>query len=102
MKVRVIGHPEAVQGFALVGVQGEIASNPEAVHAALDRALEIPDVGIILITNDAAAMAKNRIDQLKFHSEIPLVVEIPGPNPDEGNQVSLNEMIERAIGIKIK
>ncbi len=101
MKVYVIGHPEAVQGFALVGIQGEIASTAEQANAALDRALAVADVGIILVTDDAAAMIESRIEQLKFHSEIPLVIEIPGPNSDASQQNSLNEVIERAIGIKI-
>ena len=101
MKIRVIGHPEAVQGMALVGVQGETASTEEEVNAALDRALAVPDVGIILVTDDAATLVESRIDQLKFHSEIPLVVEIPGPNSELEQRDSLNEVIKRAIGIKI-
>ena len=101
MKTRIIGHPEAVQGMALVGVQGETASTKEEVNAALDHALAVPDVGIILVTDDAATLVESRIDQLKFHSEIPLVIEIPGPNSKPEQQDSLNEVIKRAIGIKI-
>ena len=101
MKIRVIGHPEAVQGFALVGIQGETASTAEEANAAMDRALAIEDVGIVLVTDDVADLIQARIDQLKYHSEIPLVVEIPGPNSKPKEQDSLNEMIERAIGIKI-
>ena len=101
MKIRVIGHPEAVQGLALVGVQGETASTEEEVNAALDRALAVPDVGIILVTDDAAILVESRIDQLKFHSEIPLVIEIPGPNSEPEQRDSLNAVIKRAIGIKI-
>ena len=62
MNVRIIGHPEAVQGFALVGIQGEIALNAEEANAALDNALAIKDVGIILVTDDAAAMIESRIE----------------------------------------
>lgn len=100
MKVRVIGHPEAVQGFALVGVIGESAANAAEANTALDNALKIEDVGIILVTNDVAAMIQERINDLKYHSEIPLVVEIPGPNSSENQQDSLNKVIEHAIGIK--
>lgn len=100
MKIHVIGHPEAVQGFALVGIQGEIAVTADEVNAALDQALNIEDLGIVLVTEDAAALVKTRINQLKYQSEIPLVVEIPSPNPSLEKQDSLNEIIERAIGIK--
>lgn len=100
MKVHVIGHSEAVQGFALVGIQGEVAATAEEVNAALDRVLAMEDIGIVLVTEDAAGLIQPRIDQLKFQSETPLVVEIPGPNPVTEKQGSLNEIIERAIGIK--
>lgn len=100
MKIHVIGHPEAVQGFALVGIQGEIAVTANEVNAALDQALQIEDLGIVLVTEDAVALVKTRINQLKYQSEIPLVVEIPSPNPSLEKQDSLNAVIERAIGIK--
>ncbi|MEE4195008.1 MAG: V-type ATP synthase subunit F [Anaerolineae bacterium] len=100
MKIHVVGHSEAVQGFALVGIQGQIAQTAEEVNAALDHALEIEDLGIIFVTEDAAALVKTRINQLKYESEIPLVVEIPSPDPSVEKRDSLNEIIERAIGIK--
>jgi V/A-type H+-transporting ATPase subunit F len=100
MKIRVIGHPEAVQGFALVGIQGEVAATAEEANAAMDRVLAMDDIGIVLVTEDAAGLIQSRINDLKFQSEIPLVVEIPGPNPVSEKQDSLNEIIERAIGIK--
>lgn len=101
MKVHVIGHPEAVQGFALVGILGQPATNAEEANAALDIALQIADVGIILVTDGVAAMIQERINDLKYQSEIPLVVEIPGPKSKGNQQESLNKMIEHAIGIKI-
>lgn len=100
MKIHVIGHPEAVQGFALVGILGEPATNAEEANSALDHAMEINEVGIILVTDDVAAMIEERINELKYQSEIPLVVEIPGPNSTANQQESLNKMIEHAIGIK--
>lgn len=100
MKIRVVGHPEAVQGFALVGILGEAATTAEEANAALERALALPDVGIVLVSEGVAAMIQERINQLKYQSEIPLVVEIPGPKPILEKQDSLNELIQRAIGIK--
>ncbi|HET59605.1 MAG TPA: Vacuolar H+transporting two-sector ATPase F subunit [Chloroflexi bacterium] len=100
MKIRVIGNSEAVQGFALVGIQGEITATADEANAAIDHALAMENIGIVLITEDAAVLIQARIDQLKFQSEIPLVVVIPAPNPVSSKQESLNEIIERAIGIK--
>jgi V/A-type H+-transporting ATPase subunit F len=101
MKVLVIGHPDAVLGFSLVGIRGKVASSALQVNQALDEALATSGVGIVLVTNDAARLAKARVNQLKLRSNTPLVVEIPGPEGVQPGELSLNEVVFRAIGIKI-
>ena len=101
MKLLVIGHPEAVLGFSLAGVQGQAASTAEQVNQALDNALIRPDVGIILVTQDVAKLIETRMDQLQLRSTIPLVVEIPGPKGVSPDQPSLSDVVLRAIGVKI-
>jgi V/A-type H+-transporting ATPase subunit F len=101
MKILVIGHPEAVLGFSLVGVHGQVATSAEEVNQALDSALSSPDTGIVLVTEDVARLIEPRMAQLKLHSTVPLVVEIPGPGGIQPDQVSLSEVVQRVIGIKI-
>lgn len=101
MKLMVIGHPEAVLGFSLAGVPGKVATNAAEANQALDVALATHDLGIILVTEDVSAMISARMDDLKMHSTVPLVVEIPGPAGPPPGKPSLNEMVKRAIGIKI-
>jgi V/A-type H+/Na+-transporting ATPase subunit F len=101
MKVFVIGNQEAVLGFSLVGVHGQaVASAPDA-NQALDQALSTADAGIVLVTADVAELIQARMDELKLRSTVPLVVEIPGPMGVGPNQPSLNEIVLRAIGIKL-
>ena len=101
MKIQVIGHPEAVLGFSLAGVQGVAATSTEEVNNALDSALESSDIGIILVTQDVARLIQTRMDQLQLRSTIPLVVEIPGPEGMGPDQPSLSDVVLRAIGVKI-
>jgi vacuolar-type H+-ATPase subunit F/Vma7 len=101
MKVMVIGHPEAVLGFSLAGVSGIVATSSAEVNQALDVALSTADVGIILVTEDVSTQVGTRMDQLKMHSTVPLVVEIPAPGGPPPGKASLSEMVKRAIGIKI-
>jgi V/A-type H+-transporting ATPase subunit F len=101
MNVMVIGHPEAVLGFALVGVRGLTAQTADEASRALDDALDNPKVGIILVTQDVAALLPSRMDQLKLRSTVPLVVEVPGPQGMPADYPPLSELIRRAIGIKI-
>ena len=101
MKVIVIGHPKAVQGFALVGVHGQVAASIDEINNALDEALASKDVGIILVTEDVSSIIKERMDQLMLRSTVPLVVEIPGPEGIDPDRPSLRDVIQRAIGVKI-
>ncbi len=101
MKVLVIGHPEAVLGFSLAGVQGVAVSTAEETNKALDEALVTPDVGIVLVTQDVSDLVQGRMDDLRQHSTVPLVVEIPGPEGVGEGQPSLSDVLLRAIGVKI-
>ena len=101
MKVLVIGHPEAVLGFSLAGVHGQAVTTAEEADRALDEALASKEIGIILVTQDIAGMLQARVEHLKLHSTIPLVVEIPSPAGVSADQPSLSEIVLRAIGIKL-
>lgn len=101
MKVLVIGHPNAVLGFSLAGVHGQAVSTPDEVNQALDTALAAKDIGIILITQDVARLIQARVEDLKLHSTISLVVEIPSPEGVSPDEPSLSEIVLRAIGIKL-
>jgi V/A-type H+-transporting ATPase subunit F len=101
MRILVIGHPEAVLGFSLVGVHGQAATSAEDVNQALDRALALPDVGIILVTENVARLIEERMAQLKLRSTVPLVVELPGPQVEQPDRPSLSDVVQRVIGIKL-
>lgn len=101
MKVWVIGHSEAVLGFALAGLAGRVAQTEAEANAALDEALRMPDTGIVLVTKDIARLIQARMEQLKLHSTLPLIVEIPSPEGAPAGEPSLGELVLRAIGIKL-
>lgn len=101
MKIMLIGHPQAVLGFSLVGVQGLPAATVAQANQALETAFSTPEVGIILVTEDAASLLGPKMDQLRLRSTIPLVVEIPGPGAAQSKRPTLNEVVFRAIGVKI-
>jgi V/A-type H+/Na+-transporting ATPase subunit F len=101
MKILVIGHPDAVLGFSMAGVGGKVATNADAVNQALDEAQANKDVGIVLVTQDVAALIPARMENLKLRSTIPLVMEIPASGGTPEGQASLGDIVLRAIGIKL-
>jgi vacuolar-type H+-ATPase subunit F/Vma7 len=48
-----------------------------------------------------ARMIQPRMDDLKLHSTVPLIVEIPSPEGVSPDEPSLSEIVLRAIGIKL-
>ena len=101
MKILVIGHPDAVLGFSLAGVGGIAASTVDEVNKALDEAQANKDIGIVLVTQEVAAMIPARMEHLSLRSTIPLVVEIPSRGGVPEGQASLGDIVLRAIGIKL-
>ena len=97
----VVGHRDAVLGFSLAGVPGLIATTAQEVDQALDDVLAIPDVGIVLVTDDVGSLIEGRMDQLRLRGTVPLFIEIPGPVGVRPDRPSLSEIIRRAIGIRI-
>ena len=101
MKILVIGHPDAVRGFALVGVSGQSVTTADAVNQALDTALDDSDTGIILITDDVAELARRRVDALKTQRTTPLIVEIPGPAGPQPDRPALSDIIRQTTGVRL-
>jgi V/A-type H+-transporting ATPase subunit F len=101
MKLLVIGPPDAVLGFSLVGVHGQPATSAVEVSQALETALSNPDVGIILVTEDLAKLIEPRMNQIMLHTTMPLVVVIPPPEGSVPGWPSLSEMVRHAVGMKI-
>ena len=96
----VIGNQSAVWGFALAGVHGIVATTAHELNDALDEALN-GDYDVVLVTEDAAQLARDRIDHLIARSATPLFVEIPGPEGPRPDRPSLSELIRQTIGVKI-
>lgn len=101
MKVIVIGSQEAVWGFSLAGVDGKTVRTGEELLETLDALLQDKTVGIVLVTEDVANLARRAIDQRIAHSTAPLIVEIPGPGGPDPQRPPLGEIIRQTIGVKI-
>ncbi len=101
MRLLVIGSQDAVWGFSLAGVRGQIVTTAEELNQALDAALENEELGIVLITEGVADLARQRVEEAMIRSTTPLVVEIPGPEGPSPDRPSLSEVIRRTIGVRI-
>jgi V/A-type H+-transporting ATPase subunit F len=100
MNIFVIGDENAILGFSLVGIEGQVVRSLDEAKKALNDALANKDLKILLITEDWAAKMQDRVDELKMKSRQPLVLDIPGPGTQHQGE-TLRELVEKVIGIPI-
>jgi len=96
----IIGDENAVLGFALLGVAGEIVHTPDEASQALKNAVARGEHGIVMVTADWAAVLCEEIDRLKSSMAGPLILEIPASSAQIG-QPSLRAALQRALGIRL-
>ena len=88
-------------GMLLAGIQGVVVHEPEEVEKALDEALKMKDVAVILITETLLRLCPERIYDLKLNRKCPLIVEIPDRHGNGRTKDSITRYVRDAIGVKI-
>ena len=100
MQYHVIGDEDTVLGFALAGVEGTEVSTAGEAEAAFDKVLSA-DAGIVIITEDVADMIRSRVDAYLVGEDLPLLLEIPGPEGRKADRPSVRDMVNQAIGMNL-
>ena len=78
-----------------------VVHEPEEVEKALDEALKMKDVAVILITETLLQLCPERIYDLKLNRKCPLIVEIPDRHGNGRTKDSITRYVRDAIGVKI-
>ena len=87
-------------GFKLAGVETrEVSVRSEALEA-LKVAVASENVGIILVTQLAASLIEDELDELMYSRKLPLILEIPSRGKDMKRK-SVGEVLKKAIGVSI-
>ncbi len=101
MNYFLIGDEDTVLGFELAGVSGLAVESAADAEKAFSTALEDRNNGIIIITEDAADLIREKVDKYLFSAAFPLIVEIPGSRGVKKDRKDLRTLVNEAIGIKI-
>lgn len=96
----VIADEDTLLGFRCAGLSGRAVSTSQEAVEALREACE-KNAGIVIITEEVAAMMEPEVNALRFSEELPMVVEIPGAQGPLPGRRSLSEVIREAIGVKV-
>lgn len=87
-------------GMRLAGIEGVQVHNREDALAAIDKASQTPDIGILLITENLASLCADKLAPMKLSQNTPLVVEIPDRHGTRTKD-SITRHIREAIGVKL-
>jgi V/A-type H+-transporting ATPase subunit F len=88
-------------GLRLAGIQGVVVHEREEVKNALNKAMAMEDVAVILITETLLALCPDMIYDLKLNQKRPLIVEIPDRHGNGRTKDSITRYVREAIGVKI-
>ncbi|MCK9435935.1 MAG: V-type ATP synthase subunit F [Synergistaceae bacterium] len=92
---------DSLVGMRLAGIQGCLVHTADETFAAIDRALKMPNLAILAITERAAEMAPDVVQQLRERGELPLLVEIPDRFGTKRGPDFLTRYVQEAIGVKM-
>ena len=88
-------------GLRLSGIEGTIVHTPEEAETALKEAMELKDVGIVLMTDKAVELCRDRVYDYKLSRAQPLIVEIPDRHATSGISETISRYLQEAVGIKL-
>jgi V/A-type H+-transporting ATPase subunit F len=96
----VIADEDTVLGFRCAGVAGNAVNSRTEALAALKSARD-SKAGVVILTQEVAAMMQEEVDALRFGGGLPIVVEIPGTRGRLAGRKSLSDVIRQAIGVRV-
>ncbi|WP_295207456.1 V-type ATP synthase subunit F [Ruminococcus sp.] len=88
-------------GMRLSGIEGVVVHTAEEVTAALDKAMDMPDVGVVLMTELAVKQCREKVYEYKLSRKTPLIVEIPDRHATSKISDTISQYLAQAVGIKL-
>jgi V/A-type H+-transporting ATPase subunit F len=92
---------DTLVGMRLAGIPGILVHEAAEVRKALNDAVEMQDVAVILITERLLALCPELVYDLKLNRKRPLIVEIPDRHGNGRTKDSITRYVREAIGVKI-
>ena len=101
MRYHVIADGDTVLGFKYAGIDGDVVESPQQARRIFQEVVKDQDVGVIIMTDQAAETIGEEVTRTLYESRRPVIVSIPGPEGPSATRRSLAELIREAVGVKI-
>ncbi len=93
---------DTLAGLRMVGVDGVVVHEREAVEKALQGAVADAEVGLVLVTSKLFKLYGSLIFEYKMRQRRPLIVEMPDRHSTGNVADSIKQYIAEVVGIKIE
>ena len=92
---------DTLMGMRLAGIDGIVVHKEHHVRAELQKAMEMPDVAVVLMTETLVSKCPDLVYDLKLKHKQPLIVEIPDRHGNGRTADSITKYVQDAIGVKL-
>jgi V/A-type H+-transporting ATPase subunit F len=93
---------DTLAGMRLAGIEGVLVHGYDETSRAMKEVLLYDDVAILAITERAAALVPEMMQNLREHGDLPIVVEIPDRHGTKRGSDFLTKYVRDAIGVKME
>lgn len=98
---RIIGDKDTVLGFSCAGVEGDVVTSRESALPAFERALKMPDLVVLILTEPVAAWLDAEVTAHKLSVKRPYIATIADIWGTRQSGRSLEQLICEAVGVKL-
>ncbi|MBQ5310453.1 MAG: V-type ATP synthase subunit F [Oscillospiraceae bacterium] len=92
---------DTLTGMRLAGIEGTLVHEPEETSAALDEAMAMDDVAVVLMTEKLVALIEDKVNEYKLTRPSPIISEIPDRHAGSDVTASISRYVREAIGIEL-
>ena len=88
-------------GMRLAGIDGVVIHEEEEVRRELEKAMDDPEIGVVLMTNKLIALCPELVYDLKLNRKRPLIVEVADRHGAGQLSDAITRYVQEAVGITI-
>lgn len=92
---------DTMMGMRLAGIEGIVIHSDVEVKQALTKAMDMPDVAVILMTERLTSLCPDLVYDLKLNRKQPLIITIPDRHGNGRTKDSITKYVKDAIGVNI-
>jgi len=99
--IHIIGDQDTVLGYRFAGVAGDVVETADEARRAFEAALQAPDAGILLITEQVDSFLQDAVTAHKVKAIPPYIAVVEDIWGRREQRRSLQDMIYEAVGIRL-